>query len=148
MSGFELKMSVLSLEALSTGGRMNTRLGAFLAGKHYASKHANMNACGSVVAKAWPQVLYFLAVVLIFCASGAAAAADRLELEDTAIKGAKELPKVLYIVPWKNTQLSSMDSLVGDGSFDSTMVPLDRYTFRREINYHLLLQGEGEGDSQ
>lgn len=31
-------------------------------------------------------------------------AEDRLELETTFIKGNKELPQILYVVPWKDTK--------------------------------------------
>lgn len=33
-------------------------------------------------------------------------AEDRLELETTFIKGNKELPQILYVVPWKKTKSS------------------------------------------
>ena len=33
-------------------------------------------------------------------------AEDRLELETTFIKGNKELPQILYVVPWKDTKSS------------------------------------------
>ena len=35
-----------------------------------------------------------------------AQAEDRLELETTFIKGNKELPQILYVVPWKDTKSS------------------------------------------
>ena len=31
-------------------------------------------------------------------------AADNIELETTIIKGNKELPRILYLVPWQDTQ--------------------------------------------
>lgn len=33
-------------------------------------------------------------------------AEDRLELETTVIKGNKELPQILYVVPWKDIKRS------------------------------------------
>lgn len=36
-------------------------------------------------------------------------AEDRIELEVTTIKGNKELPKILYVVPWKEMQRSRKD---------------------------------------
>ena len=48
-------------------------------------------------------------------------AEDRLELETTFIKGNKELPQILYVVPWKEVksskkkqQLIVLYSLFGD----------------------------------
>jgi len=88
-----------------------------------------------------------LLVILLLAYYGSAAAADRLELDSTSIVGSKELPKILYIVPWKNTKLSTLDTSLEEGAFDSTMVPLDRYVFRREIKYQQMLQVENEGVS-
>lgn len=34
----------------------------------------------------------------------ALAAQDEIELQTTTIKGNKELPKILYIVPWKDVE--------------------------------------------
>lgn len=48
-------------------------------------------------------------------------AEDRIELEVTTIKGNKELPKILYVVPWKDMEKSRqseqklvLHSLFGD----------------------------------
>ena len=53
--------------------------------------------------------------------SMAALAQDRIELKITTIKGNKELPKILYIVPWKEVKPSAkrqqelvLQSLYGD----------------------------------
>lgn len=43
--------------------------------------------------------LYFLIMFSII-------AEDRLELETTFIKGNKELPQIIYIVPWKDIKSS------------------------------------------
>ena len=37
---------------------------------------------------------------------GGVHAEDRLELETTIIKGNKELPQILYVVPWKDIKRS------------------------------------------
>ena len=43
-----------------------------------------------------------LFIVLLSAFSFASSAQDRIELEGMSIIGNKELPKMLYIVPWKN----------------------------------------------
>lgn len=77
------------------------------------------------------------AIVLMFAASAIHAEA-KLELETTEITGARELPKVLYIVPWKNTEPDPrplpMRSLV-----DEALAPVDMDVFRRQVHYHQLL---------
>ncbi|MCP3669418.1 MAG: hypothetical protein GY814_03075 [Gammaproteobacteria bacterium] len=42
-----------------------------------------------------------LLLVLLACLPFALAAQDTIELQTTTIKGNKELPKILFIVPWK-----------------------------------------------
>ena len=43
-----------------------------------------------------------LALTLITCFAGAAAAQDRVDIDRTQVIGNRELPKVLYIVPWRS----------------------------------------------
>ena len=63
-------------------------------------------------------------------------AQQRLEMEGTSIIGNKELPNVLYIVPWKSTETVNFPSPPIDSIMDQTLKPLDRNTFRRQIRYH------------
>jgi len=65
-----------------------------------------------------------------------ASAQDRLEMEGTAIIGNKELPKILYIVPWKSTEAIAMDAPEYDSVLDEPLPPLDRDSFRRRVNYY------------
>ena len=79
-----------------------------------------------------------LAGLLLALAATAARAETKLELEATEITGARELPKVLYIVPWKNTEPDPrplpMRSLV-----DEALTPVDMDVFRRQVRYHRML---------
>ncbi|WP_096086434.1 hypothetical protein [Agaribacterium haliotis] len=45
-----------------------------------------------------------LAAAFIVCFSASAQAKDRLELKTIKIKGNKELPKIMYLVPWQEEQ--------------------------------------------
>lgn len=76
----------------------------------------------------------------------AAWAETKLELEATEITGARELPKVLYIVPWKKTEPDPrplpMRSLV-----DEILSPVDMDVFRRQVRYHDMTQASPEADS-
>lgn len=58
---------------------------------------------------------------LLICTTTGAYAEDRIELEVTTIKGNKELPKILFVVPWKDMEKSEqqeqklvLHSLFGD----------------------------------
>lgn len=74
--------------------------------------------------------------------AGVSLAADRLKLDETSIIGTRELPKVLYIVPWKDSRLGALSSNEEKGSFEGGMVPIDRETYQREVEYFDLLGGD------
>ena len=77
------------------------------------------------------NTIYFLLAV---CVALPGYAADRIELDETEIKGASELPKVLYIVPWK--KLDPDDKPVKLQSMvDEIMTPVDKEILRRQVNF-------------
>jgi hypothetical protein len=61
---------------------------------------------------------------------------DRLELDTTDITGNRELPKVLYIVPWKRSDLGDVVGRPVNSLLDEVLQPLDRDVFRRENRYY------------
>lgn len=67
-------------------------------------------------------------------------AVDRADLEGTQIKGSRELPKVLYIVPWKKPQTGDLVGRPVQSLLDEALAPLDRDVFRRQVQYHRLTQ--------
>lgn len=71
-------------------------------------------------------------------------AADRIELDNTAIVGTRELPKVLYIVPWKETRLGTLAGVSENASFDDGLVALDRDVFQKQTEYYDILYGDVE----
>jgi hypothetical protein len=79
-------------------------------------------------------VMAGMAMLLLFGVASPMAEVT-LELEKTEITGARELPKVLYIVPWKKTAPDSrplpMKSLM-----DEVLSPIDIDVFRRQVRYH------------
>jgi len=84
----------------------------------------------------------FISIGMISVAYGE----DRIKLDDTSIKGSRELPKVLYIVPWKSARLGSLSVSAGSESFNTKMEALDRDVFRRQVQYYDMLYGESVGD--
>lgn len=68
-------------------------------------------------------------------------AADRADLEGTSIIGSRELPKVTYIVPWKKPLPGDLVGRPVQSLLDEALAPVDRDVFRREVEYHGLLQG-------
>jgi len=63
-------------------------------------------------------------------------AEDRIELEGTAIFGNQELPKVLYIVPWKDSELPQLNEPPLESLIDEALSPIDRSEFRRQVIYY------------
>ena len=61
---------------------------------------------------------------------------DRLELDATDITGNRELPKVLYIVPWKRSDLGDVVGRPVNSLLDEVLQPLDRDVFLRENRYY------------
>jgi hypothetical protein len=60
---------------------------------------------------------------------------DRLELGTTSITGNQELPKVMYVVPWKKAELGDLAGKPARSLIDEILAPVDRDVFRREIGY-------------
>lgn len=68
--------------------------------------------------------------------SAVATAEDRLDMDAVAIKGTRELPKVLYIVPWKSSRLGSLVAGAGSDTFATDWTPVDHEVFRRQVVYY------------
>jgi hypothetical protein len=70
-------------------------------------------------------------------------ARDRLDLDSTQITGNRELPKVLYIVPWRNAELGDLVGKPVNSLLDEVLEPVDRDVFRRQNRYFEALQQDG-----
>ena len=77
---------------------------------------------------------------LVACALAAlscsAFAQDRADIDRTQIIGNRELPKVLYIVPWKKPLPGDLAGRPLVSVLDEALAPVDRDVFRRQVNYH------------
>lgn len=70
---------------------------------------------------------------------------DRIELDTTDITGNRELPKVLYIVPWKRSDLGDLVGKPVNSLLDEVLQPLDRDVFQRENRYYDALKPGQDG---
>ncbi len=68
---------------------------------------------------------------------------DRIELDSSAITGNRELPKVLYIVPWKKADMGDLIGRPANSLLDEVLAPVDREVFRRQTDYFAELNTEG-----
>jgi len=72
--------------------------------------------------------------------------ADQLRLEATSIRGNQELPRVMYIVPWKDPSLGDVAGKPVNSLIEEVLAPLDRDVFLRQTKYFDQLYGSaGEG---
>jgi hypothetical protein len=81
-----------------------------------------------------------LLVALLVAMALPALAQDRADLERTQITGNRELPKVLYIVPWKKPVPLTMGGRPVVSVLDEALAPVDRDVFRRQISYESQLR--------
>ena len=67
---------------------------------------------------------------------------DSIELGRTEITGNQELPKVLYIVPWKKSDPGDLIGPPINTLLDEVLAPIDREEFIRQVSYYKDLSGE------
>jgi hypothetical protein len=63
-------------------------------------------------------------------------AVERLDLGATEITGNKELPKVMYVVPWKRADLGDLTGRPANSLVDEILQPVDRDVFNRQQRYY------------
>ena len=71
----------------------------------------------------------------IVVASGPAWCQDRADIDRTQVIGNRELPKVLYIVPWKKPLPGELAARPVTSVLDEALAPVDRDVFRRQVQY-------------
>jgi hypothetical protein len=77
--------------------------------------------------------------------TGASRAMDSLDLGTTSITGNQELPKVLYIVPWKKSDLGDLVGRPVNTLLDEVLAPVDPDVFERHLHYYEALNGDKQG---
>lgn len=75
---------------------------------------------------------------------GNARVTDSLDLGTTSITGNQELPKVLYIVPWKKSDLGELVGRPVNTLLDEVLTPVDPEVFERHLDYYETLYGVRE----
>jgi hypothetical protein len=69
-----------------------------------------------------------------------AAKIDRLELGTATVTGDREQPKVMYIVPWKRSDIGDLVGKPMNSLVDEILSPVDRDVFKREVVYYRAVQ--------
>jgi hypothetical protein len=69
-------------------------------------------------------------------------ASDRLELGTATVTGDREQPKVMYIVPWKKSDIGDLAGKPLNSLVDEILAPVDRDVFKREVVYYKAVQAD------
>jgi hypothetical protein len=80
------------------------------------------------------------ALLAALACTAPALAQDRADIDGTKIIGNRELPKVLYIVPWKKPLPSELSGRPPASVLDEALAPVDRDVFRRQVSYDAQVQ--------
>ncbi len=86
---------------------------------------------------------YLLPLLLILPAAAQAQEEEVISLEGTTVVGNRELPKVLYIVPWQESELPDMTDLPLNALINDALSPIERDVFQRQIQFHYQLNARG-----
>lgn len=83
--------------------------------------------------------LFLIRMILyvpIIVTSSTLMAQERLDMEGTSIIGNKELPNVLYIVPWKSAKTIALETPPFDSVLGDLLKPIERSTFKQQVKYY------------
>ena len=69
-------------------------------------------------------------------------ARDLIELDPTQITGNRELPNVMYVVPWKRPDIGDLGGRPAKSLINEVLAPVDRDVFRRQNRYFTALQAQ------
>ena len=76
-----------------------------------------------------------IAPALLGLAAVSAAAQDRADIDPSRIVGNRELPKVIYIVPWKKPLPDALQGKPPTSLVDEVLAPLDRDVHKRRLRF-------------
>jgi hypothetical protein len=78
---------------------------------------------------------FIFGLLLLSAVASPALAESRIELDETKVQGANELPKVLYIVPWKKTEMDTKPVKLNT-MVDEVMSPVDKDVLQRQVQFY------------
>jgi hypothetical protein len=125
-----------SVSEAPTGSDTAPAAGAARTEPHNAPAPSSSSAEGTAHAKTAGEKAGIASAKQAVAGSAAHKGPDRLQLDATAITGNRELPKVLYIVPWKRSDLGDLTGRPVNSLLDEVLQPLDRDVFQRENRYY------------
>ena len=79
------------------------------------------------------------ALILLTTLSAATRAEVEIQSQGMTVFGQSELPKVLYIVPWKHKELPDIEQPQTVSLTNDVLTPLDPAIFERQVHYYELM---------
>jgi hypothetical protein len=76
-----------------------------------------------------------ISLILFLMLALPALAQDHADIDKSQIIGNRELPKVLYIVPWKKPMPGDLSGRPLESVLDEALAPLDKDVFKRQVKY-------------
>jgi len=73
--------------------------------------------------------------LLLSLAGVASPAAEKMDMEGMSVIGNRELPKALFIVPWKDPKAELTPERPVNSLVDEALQPVDPDVFRRKLDY-------------
>jgi hypothetical protein len=73
--------------------------------------------------------------LLITAVTAGASAQEELQLDGMAVVGNRELPKALFIVPWKTPEAAMAPDRPVNTLINDVLQPVDPDVFRRKLEY-------------
>ena len=77
-----------------------------------------------------------LLVALVLLVAAPTMAVEEMELDGMAVFGNRELPKALFIVPWKDPDAGLAPDRSVNSLIDEALQPVDPDVFRRKLQYY------------
>jgi hypothetical protein len=65
-------------------------------------------------------------------------------LGTATVTGDREQPKVMYIVPWKKSDIGDLTAKPMNSLVDEILAPVDRDVFKREVIYYRAVEGTSQ----
>jgi len=90
------------------------------------------------------KIVYFTLFFLVMLTNINAYAQERVDLEGATIIGNRELPKVLYVVPWKLPNKGHIISRTITRQISEDSSPITPTNFQRILELHILRQDENQ----
>ena len=90
------------------------------------------------------KIIYIAVFFLVITTATGIRAEERLDLEGTTIIGNRELPKILYVVPWKLPERGHVISRPVTRRISTDLAPIDSTSFEHLLELHSLRQDKNQ----